>query len=149
MTQRSCDRTGERGREGNPLRPFGALALLVGLCLSATGCAKGTYLEIMFTGPATLPAVRLQLDLTLTGPNGVTQSHDLVPAATEQPTNLPASMALKLDSESGTLKIDATAIEPAAGGPRVVGRGSNTTTIMHGETWTVNVPIQAGTATTN
>lgn len=123
------------------LRP--ALVLLL---LSATGCAKGTYLEINFTGPAALPAVRLQLDLTLTGPGGspVTTSHDLVPALTESAVKLPVSMALKLDDDSGSLHIAATAIDST---PKVVGMGMNTTMIMHAETWTVEIPIHAVAAT--
>lgn len=138
MTRRSTDPTPHRAARALVSR-LAPLALLV--IASLGGCAKGTYLEINFTGPALLPPVRVQVDLTLTGPGGspVTTSHDLVPAATEAPVRLPASMALKLDDDSGTLHIGATAIDA---NQKTVGTAMADTTVMHGETWTVNVPFQ-------
>lgn len=46
------------------------LALALACGLSATGCAKGTYLEVRFTGPSLLVIEAIRVELTLMPPGG-------------------------------------------------------------------------------
>jgi hypothetical protein len=108
-------------------------ALCLALGLAAAGCAKGTYLEVEFTGSAQAEIHAIRVDLALTPPNGATQqSSDTI--KTGSVIKLPTSMAFKLDTETGSLKVDATLLGL---GNEKLGSASKNTTIMRGETWTV------------
>ncbi len=121
--------------------------LLLALGSSAMGCAKDTYLEVRFTSSQALPEVRvLFVDLTLTANDGGTRHVSQAIAANGpiklpapaglKPITFPASMALKLDTEEGALKVDASALGAQ---DQVVATGSTTTTIMHAQTWNVTI----------
>jgi hypothetical protein len=128
---------------------------LVVVCLllaagSAIGCAKGTYLQVNFTGGG-LPEIRgIAVELTLTDSAGVvthSRGKPLRREGNDPKITLPTSAAFVLDSESGTLTINASAlgIEDQV----VATASSETTTIMHGKTWVVVVdfggtPIATG-----
>lgn len=146
-------------------RRFAAMMIFVA-CALATGC-KGTFLELQFTGP-TSPDVRIRMTLTLTPAGGgrVTNSTGFVPRAaeppdwqSEAPIRLPASLALQLDGKSGTLRIDAEALDASLMDrasdsakaisltkepiwPNPLASASQTTTIMDGQTWTVVMNLQ-------
>ena len=112
------------------------LAILLGSL--AMGCSKGTYLELRFSG-AGLPEVdSIEVQLTLTPPNGgaTLTSRGAVSLPNDAAIPLPTEMVFKLDSETGALRIDATAMGP--GGGRVA-TATATTDIRHGQTWTVEL----------
>ena len=115
------------------LTPRGVWTLGLLLALTSLTCAKGTYLEVQFTGTG-LPEIRsIAVDLTLTETDGgVVRSHDVIKPG--GPIALPATMAFKLDSENGTLSVAATALGAQ---DQEVATASKTTTIMHGQTWTI------------
>jgi len=111
---------------------------------AATGCAKGTYLEVRFVGPAALPEIdSINVALTLTERDGgpVLRSSDTVTLPNNAAIILPTSMAFKLDNDNGALVIDAVALGRAGGR---VAAARATTTIMHAETWTVVLDFGAG-----
>ena len=117
------------------------LALALG---AATGCAKGTYLEVRFTGPAGLPEIdSIGVTLTLTERDGgpMLRSSDTVTLPNNAAITLPTSMAFKLDNDSGSLVVDAVAYGRT--GLRVAA-ARNTTTIRHAETWTVLLDFGGG-----
>jgi|GEM_PF-2151722 len=115
----------------------GLVALVA--CAGGTSCKKGTYLELVFKG-ATLPPVN-HIELTLTLPDGRVSMDPLplYPTATTV-LKLPASAAFQLDDYSGTLAISATALDAAG---TILGKVDTTTTIMHAQTWTVNIDFSA------
>jgi hypothetical protein len=118
------------------------LAVLLGLVAFA-GCSKGTYLELRFVG-AGLPeidSIEVKLTLMPSGGGGTLTSIGSVSLPNDAAIALPTAMIFKLDSESGALRIDATAIGPNA---TSVATGTATTTIQHGQTWTVDVDFGAG-----
>jgi hypothetical protein len=121
------------------------LALEFALVLGATmGCAKGTYLEVRFTGPMGLPEIdSIGVTLTLTEQVGgpILHSSDTVTRPNNAPITLPTSMAFKLDNDSGQLVVDAIAYGRT--GLRVAA-ARNTTTIMHAETWMVTLDFGGG-----
>lgn len=109
------------------------LALLLAVGLSATGCAKGTYLEIRFTGSGLPDIYAIRVALTLTPPTsdggrsiGTVDAGSII--------KLPTSMAFQLDGETGSLQVDAFALDMTG---REVARASGTTEIMHAKTWTL------------
>lgn len=114
------------------------VALGLSLALgAATGCAKGTYLEVRFVGPSGLPPIdSIGVTLTLTAQDGapISASNDSVFLPHDAAITLPTSMAFKLDNDSGPLRIEAIAVG-ARGATVATARA--TTTIMHAETWTV------------
>src|SRR3569623_9235 len=115
----------------------GLVALVA--CAGVTSCTKGTYLELVFEG-ATLPPVNHIL-LSLTLPDGRVSTDPLPqhPTATTV-LKLPASAAFQLDDYSGPLAISATG-QAAAG--TILGKVDTTTTIMHAQTWTVDIDFSA------
>jgi hypothetical protein len=109
------------------------LALLVAVGLSATGCAKGTYLEVKFTGSQLPDIYGIRVMLTLTpATDAGGRSIGTVDSGTV--IKLPTSMAFQLDSETGSLQVDAAALDMNG---REVARASATTNIMHAKTWTL------------
>lgn len=119
---------------------FAALAL----GLSSLACGKGTYLEVQLKGTG-LPEIRsISMDLTLTDADGgVTTAHGLVQREDKGIITLPTSMALKLDSESGALALKATALGKSG---QEVATASKSTTIMHDQTWTIEMTLAAITS---
>lgn len=125
--------------------------LLMGGAFTLVGCAKGTYLEINFTGATLAPIYVIALNLTLNGPDGGVQKPKeclggyctITARQSKDPIVLPTSSALKLDGEVGTLIIEAAALSavPAPNVPRtVVGTAPpQTTVIMPDETWTIDI----------
>ena len=112
-------------------------ALLMALGLSATGCAKGTYLELKLTGTG-LPDIHgITVALTLTPPTD-TGGHSIDTVSTGAIISLPTSMAFQLDNETGMLQVEATALD--ANGSEVA-RASGITTIMHATTWTLELNL--------
>ena len=117
---------------------IGLLALAA--CAGVTSCKKGTYLEVVFNG-ATLPPVN-HITFSLTLPDGsVAQGKLPLDATATTVVKLPASAAFQLDDRSGTLAISATARDAAE---TVLARVDTSTTIRHGETWTVNIDFSPG-----
>jgi hypothetical protein len=112
-----------------------ATAMLLGLGLMV-GCAKGTYLEVRFTGSSLLEVQAIRLDLTLMPPNGAAVQHSSDTVKSETTFKLPTSMALKLDTESGSLQVDGTLLGV---GNVPLGTASATTPIKHDETWTIEL----------
>jgi hypothetical protein len=112
-----------------------ALAWLMSLGLAAVGCAKGTYLEVSVTGTyiPEIHSIIVTLVLTPTDGGQILESQGPV-GNNGAALKLPTSFAFKLDSESGTLQVSAVAYD-ASGKPVAV--ASNSTTIMHGQTWTI------------
>jgi len=109
-------------------------------CAGATSCKKGTYLEVDFRGAALPPVNHIAFSLTL--PDLSVAAGNLPPDAT--PTTvvkLPASAAFQLDEHTGLLAISATAYDAAGA---VLGKVDTSTTIRHGETWTVVVDFSPG-----
>jgi hypothetical protein len=112
-----------------------ALALLIGLGLAAAGCAKGTYLEVNVTGTGLPEIHRIDVTLTLTPADGGQVLVSKGPVENNGAIiKLPTSFAFKLDSESGTLQVSAVAFDASE---RPVAVASGSTTIMHGQTWTI------------
>ncbi|MES1171791.1 MAG: hypothetical protein ABUL77_01015 [Bacteroidota bacterium] len=116
-------------------RPIWA-GLFLALTLSAAGCAKGTYLEVRFVGPAALDIRAIRIELAVTPANGAAVQHSTDTVEPGGRITLPTSMAFKLDTESGNLDIAATALGPAR---LPLASDSATTTIKHGETWTITL----------
>jgi len=117
---------------------LGLLAIVA--CAGATSCKKGTYLEVVFKGAALPPVNRIDFSLTL--PDKTVARGPLPPDYTAATVvKLPASAAFQLDDHAGVLVIAATAYDAAG---TVLGMATTSTTIMHGETWTVNVDFSPG-----
>lgn len=118
------------------------LTLLFGLGMVA--CSKGTYLEVSFTGtvPSEIDSIDVTLTLTPSGGAAALHSSDSVTLPGGAPITLPTSMAFKLDSEGGSLVIDATARGPQGA---IVATAHASTTIMHAQTWTVVLNFGSGT----
>lgn len=109
-------------------------------CAGATSCKKGTYLEVDFKGAALPPVNHIAFSLTLADLS--VAAGNLPPDATATTVvKLPASAAFQLDDQSGTLAIAATAYDAAG---TVLGMAKTSTTIMHGETWTVVLDFTPG-----
>jgi len=120
---------------------LGLLAIIA--CAGATSCKKGTYLEVVFKGAALPPVNRIYFSLTL--PDKTVAQGPLPPDYTASTVvKLPASAAFQLDDHSGQLVIAATAYDAAG---TVLGMATTSTTIMHGETWTVDVDFSPGAVT--
>jgi hypothetical protein len=109
--------------------------VLLGLGLMV-GCAKGTYLEVRFTGSALFDVQAIRLDLTLMPPNGGATQHSSDIVESKTTFKLPTSMALKLDTESGSLQVDGTLMGI---GNLPLATASVTTPIKHEETWTIEL----------
>jgi len=138
-----CERPAERpglNRRGRPL----LLALALTLFATA-GCRKGTYLEVRFLGDGLPEIWNIALGLSLTPAGGATKTvtQALTPPTAGQPFHFPTSMALKLNDDSGTLRIDGQA-QDANGA--VVATATQTTTVMHDQTWSVDLDF-GGTGT--
>lgn len=110
--------------------------LLTLVVVAANGCAKGTYLEVHFSSTGGLTEMQaLALDLTLSSADGgVGHSRDVI----KGPIKLPASLAFKLDSENGSLTVDATALDAQN---QSLATGSGTTQIMPGQTWDITIDL--------
>jgi len=117
---------------------LGLLALAA--CLGATSCKKGTYLEVVFKGAALPPVNRIFFSLTLAD-RSVAANYLPLDATATTVVKLPASAAFQLDDQTGVLAISATALDAAG---TVLGMAETSTTIMHGETWTVDVDFSPG-----
>lgn len=117
---------------------IGLLALAA--CAGATSCKKGTYLEVVFKGAALPPVNYIHFSLTLPDTSVAQAKLPLDPSATNV-VQLPASAAFQLDDYSGVLAISATAYDAAG---TVLGQVDTSTTIMHGETWTVTIDFSPG-----
>jgi hypothetical protein len=119
---------------------MGLLALLaIVLALGASGCGKGTYLVVHFTGDSGLPAVYgIRVTLTLSPDSGPTvQSSDTLPTADNTTTiQFPTSAAFKLNSASGTLDISANALDLQRA---PVASAATSTPIRHAQTWDVTL----------
>ncbi len=109
------------------------LGLLLALGLAATGCAKGTYLEVRVTGSDLPDIYALRVALTLTPPTDAGGSA-IDTIDTGAVIKLPTSMAFQLDTETGSLQVAVTALDQTG---RQVGAASTTTTIKRAQTWTV------------
>jgi len=114
-------------------------AVLMTLGLT-TGC-KGTYLEVVFTGTVAAPIHRIVVDLTLLDAPRATsfQRGNLPNEADGGVITLPTSAAFLLNDESGRLAVAATAL--GANRDVLATAGPVTTTIKHGETWTITMPF--------
>ena len=116
------------------------LVLALTAMASASGCAKGTYLEVRVTG-RDLPAIHgIRMVLTLRpASDKPLKAVDVLRDDKGGVIKLPATMAFSLDDDTGGLHIEATAlgVDDAA-----VATGSALTTIMRDKTWTVPIDLQ-------
>jgi len=119
-----------------------ALLFLLALaaCAGATSCKKGTYLEVVFKGASLAPVHQIFFSLTLSDAS-VAQGFLPMDAGATNVVKLPASAAFQLDGHTGVLAIAATAYDAAGA---VLGMVKTSTTIMPGETWTVDVDFSPG-----
>jgi len=117
----------------------GLLALVAGA--GATSCQKGTYLEVVFQGAGLPPINHIHVVLTLA--DGSFSEDDLPHKADAgHVVTLPTSAAFQLDDQSGMLSIAATAVDETNA---PVAQVMTNTTIIHGQTWTVNLDFTGGT----
>lgn len=126
----------------DPRRALRMLLLLAVAALGgASGCAKGTYLEVRLVGPG-LPdvyGIRMALNLRPASDKPL-HAVDVIRADQNAVIKLPASVAFWLDDESGALELDATALGK---NDTPVATGSALTTIMSKETWNVRIDLTA------
>jgi hypothetical protein len=113
---------------------------LVGLLLlvpfaGATSCKKGTYLELVFKGAGLPPVNYIGVSLTLASTR-VANGNVPDPLPAMNVVKFPASAAFQLDDESGALGIAATAYDATN---TALAQANTSTTIKHGETWTVDI----------
>jgi len=117
----------------------------VAVLTTMSGCSKGTYLVLSFEG-TTLPAVYgIRVSLTVHAPDGTTrQSVGTLPAADNTSAiPLPTSAAFKLDDQTGTLDIQAEALDLEK---KTIAKQTVTgSAIHHGQTWTVTLSFDTAT----
>jgi hypothetical protein len=119
------------------------LSLGLGLGATAGGCKKdATYLEVRFTGSG-LPeirAIRVTLRLPETEMDGAAlHAIGTVARDDNRPITFPSSATFKLDDERGPVQIFAEALAMRNG--EVVATGRANTSVMHNESWRVDVPL--------
>lgn len=120
---------------------LGLLVLLA--CAAAPSCKKGTYLEVVFKGAGLPPVNHIHFELTLD--DGRVSAGDLpANAPAGHVVTLPASAAFQLDDFSGGLALSATAYDETNA---AIAHATTSTTIMHADTWTVEVDFGNGGTT--
>jgi hypothetical protein len=127
----------------HPIDPRRTLRLLLLLVVAAfggaSGCAKGTYLELHLVGEGLPEVYGVRMALTLRpGSDKPLHSVDVIRADKNAVIKLPTTVAFSLDDYSGALQLDATAL---GRNDAPVASGSVLTTIMTGETWGARIDL--------
>ena len=127
------------------LDPRHALRLLLLLAVAtvggASGCAKGTYLEVHLVGDGLPDVYGIRMALTLRpASEKPLHSVDVIRKDNNAVIKLPTTVAFSLDDDSGALLLEATALGKT---DTPLATGSVTTTIMSNTTWNVRIDLTA------